>query len=72
MVIYSRLPEEHQKLFTVEYAPRKEGIKVIMDQTFRRVRRHQFDGEPGVERSIEHKSMSLQLCFSIDRFSAGY
>jgi ribosomal protein S15P/S13E len=47
------LPEEHQKIFTVHFGPRKEGIRVIHDETYKSVRRHKYDGT--VEQSIEHK-----------------
>lgn len=47
------LPKEHQKLFTVDFAARKDGIRVIHEQTYKTVRRHKYDGL--VEQSIEQK-----------------
>lgn len=52
----NKLPEEQRKIFSVEFHPRRDGIKVIMEETLARVRRHKYDGVEGCgERSFEHK-----------------
>ncbi|OXA57673.1 28S ribosomal protein S15, mitochondrial [Folsomia candida] len=41
--IIDKLPEEHRKLFTVEYGHRKDGVDVIMEDTLSQVKCHLFD-----------------------------
>jgi len=45
--VLEKLPEEHKKLFTVQYGHRKDGIAIIKEETVSLVRRHVYDqGSP--------------------------
>jgi len=41
--VLEKLPEEHKKLFTVQYGHRKDGIAIIREDTVSLVRRHVYD-----------------------------
>jgi len=41
--ILDKLPEEKRRLFTVDFGPRSEGIKVILQDALESVRRHDHD-----------------------------
>jgi hypothetical protein len=49
--LIEKLPENHRKIFTVNFGPRKDGIAVIMKDTLDKVKRNKYD-----ETSLDVKS----------------
>jgi len=52
--VIEKLPEDHRKLFTVEYGNRKDGVDVILEDTLSLVRCHLFESQCH-NKSLPHK-----------------